>query len=458
MSFLKKFKRSGNSQKSTKKRLSKVIYTILSLIAVFVISFFSYIYANGSKIFDNGNSSPIFDIIKGEQSSILKEDRTNIVFLGRGGDNHPGGFLTDSIMVVSIDSKDKKLAMINVPRDLYVPIKGHGQAKINEAYADGYNDYMAKSCKSKKKDDCRNEAQKAAANLSRQTISEVFGVPIHYYVTADFEGFEKVIDELGGIDVNVEKTIYDPLFPADNMKSYAPFTLKAGQQHLSGVTALKYARSRETTSDFDRSRRQQQIILATKDKAISSGVLTNPKKIVSLTSILGDHLRTDLSSNEIKDLMTFVKDIDKSKIKNQILSTESGGPLVSDSSSGTYYIRTRKNNFDELHKIAENIFKEVDKTSVKIEITNGTKTASYATNLSTALTNDGYKPTLAKNTAETYKKTLIYDYSKGKQKDTVDYLKDLLDVVVVEKTPDSSISVDLKIIIGDDFKNINIKK
>lgn len=441
-----------------KKKTAKVVFVIIGLLLIFGVSFVGYLYATGSKIFDNGAGfSPFIKMIKGEQSDILKEERINIIFMGRGGANHPGGNLTDSMMLVSINTKTSQLAMMNIPRDLYVPIKGHGSAKINEAYADGYKDYLDKNCKKGDQKSCLNDAMAAGANLTRQTVSDITGVPVQYYVSIDFAGFEKIIDSLGGIDVYVDKAIYDPSYPADDMKGYAPFRVKEGQQHFDGKTALKYARSRETSSDFDRSRRQQQILEATKDKAAKLGMLSNPKQLLDVISIVSDHVRTDLSPDEIKTLADFSKNIDKSKIINKILSTDGTGPLVSDSSSGTYYIKTKSGNFSELQNIIKYIFNTESQEEAKIEILNGSKISGAGGKLSDSLKSAGYNVSNIATSKDSYKKTVIYDYSGGEIKNTLKFLKEGLDAEVVTKT-DATKKVDISVIIGDDYKGININK
>lgn len=441
-----------------KKRTGKVILTFFGLFFVFALSFLFYLYASGSKIFDRGAGfSPFIKMIKGEQSNILKEERVNILVMGRGGENHPGGLLTDSIMLVSIKPKENKVALMNIPRDLYVPIKGHGQAKINEAFADGYNDYMSKNCGKKTKDSCKREALAAGANLSRQTVSDVFGVPVHYYVSADFTGFEKLVDLFGGVDINVPQAIYDPRYPAPDMKGYQPFSIKAGQQHMDGKTALKYARSRESTSDFDRSKRQQLVLVAIRDKAVKNGVFSNPKKLLDTINIIADFIRTDMSPNDLKDLAEIAQKIDANSIKNQILSTDVGGPLVSDSSSGTYYIKTRAGNFSELQKIAQNIFQDsstVTSEEANIEILNGSKTSGTGSKLAAILENKGYSIVNIQTAKEPAKTTIIYDYSSGKMKETLKYLSEALDAEVTSKTAGAK-NVDISVVIGDNYTGIN---
>jgi len=249
-----------NSSKTSK--IVKWFILVFLLIGLGVGSWVGYTANRALKKItdDSGNSnSSLFSFLGDFDSNNLKgkaQGRTNILLLGMGGKNHPGGMLTDTMIVLSINYSEKKIGLISVPRDLWVPIPGFGSAKINEAYADGEKN---------------NTAQKTTGGggtLASRTVENILGIPIHYYVSADFDGFKKAVDTLGGVDIYVEKPIYDPFYPAANMINYDPFKIDAGQHHMDGALALKYARSRETTSDFDRSRRQQQVMSAMKDKKI----------------------------------------------------------------------------------------------------------------------------------------------------------------------------------------------
>lgn len=439
-----------------KRRPWKIFFLILGVLGICLISFVAYIYANGSKVFDNGfGANSIARAIKGDKLNGENDGRVNIVFLGRGGDNHPGELLTDSLMVVSLNTKDKKMATFSLPRDLYVPIKGHGSARINEAYKNGYEDYMAKSCKKKNKADCKNDASVAGSQLTAETMSNILGIPIQYYVLADFEGFRKLVNKIGGIDINVEKALYDPSYPAEDMLHFDPFKISAGQQHMDGNIALKYARCRKGNcgDDFGRAKRQQEIILAIKDKASSSGVLTNPKKILDIVNIIGNHVRTSLSPNDIKTLADRVKEDSQNGIISGVISDATGGLLVSDSSSGTYYLKPKSGNFDNIKNYAKNIFNETVNTTekAKLEVLNGSKTAGLAMKAADKIEKDGYAVVNIENAPTKYAKTIIHDYSSGKQKTTLDYLKNKFKAEVVQKTPNSSSKTDITLIIGDDY-------
>lgn len=439
-----------------KKKGWKIAFIILGVILIFVFSFAAYLYSTGAKVFENGITGKSLlqtiygkNLIKGEA-----ENRTNILLLGMGGLSHPGGLLADSIMVLSIQPNEKKAAVISIPRDLLVPIPGNKDDKINSSFADGYNAYISKNC-AKKPASCRSDAISAGANLTSTVVSNILGVPIHYYVTADFEGFEKVIDQMGGIDVFVDKAIYDPLFPAKDMKNYAPFKITAGQHHMDGATALKYARSRETTSDFDRAARQQKVMVAVKEKAGQLGFISDSSKMVSIITTLGDSLKTNFTISEIKSFAAIIKDVSATDAITKVLSTAPDGFLV-DHNNGTYYQKPKSGTFKEIQDYIKNIFSKTPVVApAKIEVLNGSKTASAALKLSDLLKTYNYNVVSYNSTTNTAK-TIIYDYSSGKQKETLDYLKSGLNATVVQKTAANS-KIDITIVLGNDYTGFSKK-
>lgn len=384
---------------------------------------------NGVFSFFSDNHTPL----KGES-----DGRTNILILGMGGSNHPGGLLSDTILVMSIEWKTKKVAMISVPRDLWVPIEGRGSGKINEAHA--YGESNAKTTG-------------GGGKVAGDTVSKVLGIPMHYFITVDFEGFKKIVDSVGGIDVTVEKNLYDPYYPADNMIDYSPFKITAGEHHLDGASALKYARSRETTSDFDRSRRQQIVIAALKQKMLTANVLANPKKLTDLLGILGNHVRTDMSAGDIKVFWDAVKDLDMTNIINKVLDTAAGGPLVSSTSSGGAYIIIPKKgatNFTDLQAIAKNIFDTVttaDKADSKIEVLNGSGQAGQGTLVADALKKLGYTITNVDNTTKTAK-SIVYNCGGTTSQSTA--TKIASDIHTLSENKTSCGSVDIQVVIGQD--------
>ncbi len=261
----------------------------------------------------------------------LKSDngRVNILLLGVGGEGHDGPYLSDSIILASIDKKGQDVALINIPRDLWVPDLSQ---KINAAYAFG------------------QEKDKKGLEVAKKTVSGLFGVPIHYGFRIDFNGFKKAIDLVGGLDINVENSFTDPTYPVvgkendtcgiqiENKNSdvyfidasrsaillteennpffcrYEVLTFEKGQTHVDGKTALKFVRSRHgdngENSDFARSARQEKVLTAFKQKIFSTETLLNPKKIADLVSAFSNSIDTDIKT---EDIPVFAKLVQKSK-------------------------------------------------------------------------------------------------------------------------------------------------
>ncbi|MCL5407027.1 MAG: LCP family protein [Patescibacteria group bacterium] len=392
---------------------------------------------------DGNNKSSLLSFLGDFNSTNIKgksEGRTNILILGMGGGNHPGGNLSDTMIVASIDYKDNKLGLMNIPRDLWVPIPGFGHAKINEAYADGEKNKSTAG---------------SGGQLSSKTVENILGIPIHYYLRLDFEGFKKLVDTVGGVDVYVEKDLSDPYYPADNMIDYSPFKISTGNHHLDGALALKYVRSRETTSDFDRSRRQQQVMAAVKEKILTLDILANPKKVTDLINILGDHIRTNMQVDELYALWNASKSIDMTNVTNKVLDTSPNGPLTSSQDYRGYYIYPRKgiDNFTELQLMAKNLFQagsSSDINSAKVEILNGTSRSGTASTVSQYLKSYGYNVTKIDTARNKVSKTIVYDYSGGKYhvlaQAIADQLKASLD------TKEGSIpNIDIQVIVGEDY-------
>lgn len=415
---------------------------------IFLIVFFAIIlgvgfwlgsifYRSVNKITADSGKNGFFSIFDSGSDIKGKSDgRTNILLLGNGGTNHPGGGLSDTMIVVSINWESKKIAMISVPRDLWVQVPNYGYTKINAAFSYGNQNPKTTG---------------GGGKVSSDVISEVLGIPIHYYISIDFAGFEKIVDEVGGVDVMVEKDLYDPYFPADNMIDYEPFRIKAGLQHMNGETALKYARSRETTSDFDRSKRQELVLVAVKEKILSSETLSNPIKITDLFNILGDHVRTSLSVGEIKSLWNEAKGIDTQNITNKVLDTSPNMPLTALQDERGYIIVPKKGigNYTDLHKIAQNIFSETQQApELKVSVLNGTKKEGLATQISQLLQSYGYEIYYVGNASTQTAQTTIYNCDGLAATTSVADLAKTLNAKISTKT--SCGGADIQIVMGQD--------
>jgi polyisoprenyl-teichoic acid--peptidoglycan teichoic acid transferase len=193
-------------------------------------------------------------------ATALPTARVTVLLLG--SDNRPNEPVgrTDTMMVLTVDPQTHTAGMISLARDLLVPLPGYTNvAKINSAHVLG---------------DVYKYPGGGPA-LARATVSSFIGHPIDYYVRISFDGFRQIIDQMGGIDIDVPKAINDPLYPDMNY-GYDPLYIPAGRIHMDGALALKYARTRHEDSDYGRARRQQQVVLAVKQK------LTQPDQLALL--------------------------------------------------------------------------------------------------------------------------------------------------------------------------------
>ncbi len=182
-------------------------------------------------------------------TSLSTTTRNTVVILGYGGPDHDGPYLTDSILLISQNPQDGSTALISVPRDLWVqvPANSGNYAKINTVFSYGVS----------------NGGRDVGGELAAQKVATVLGIPVPYWVSIDFTGFDKLIDQIGGVDINVPDDFSASLSP-----TYAPAVMfHSGQQHMDGATALLFARARycqpaQEASDFARSARQQLLVRA----------------------------------------------------------------------------------------------------------------------------------------------------------------------------------------------------
>jgi LCP family protein required for cell wall assembly len=379
------------------------------------------------------------------------DGRINVLILGIGGAGHEGPNLSDTLIVMSIDPKTKDAAMLSVPRDLYVKIPATGKygtqySKINSANALG------------------------GPELAEKVVSNVIGVPIHYYVQVDFSGFKQAIDAVGGVDINVPQSIYDATYPCDNEKGgYCPFSIKAGQQHMTGTVALRYSRTRHTISDFGRAANQQLVISALKTKATQLSTLTNPVKLMGLIDSLGSHVKTDMQPNEIVKMASIAKDIDSSKVANKVLDTTGTDSLLIDGSgqiAGAGSIELpRAGNFDysDIHDFVKNIFVDhyITDENAKIEVQNGSGVNGAAGQIVKSLKAAHYNVGDAVTADQIYSQTVIYDYTGGKKPYTINYLERRFGVKAKRMTAPSPTTdatgktvatPEIRIILGSDYK------
>lgn len=293
-----------------------------------------------------GAHSIVAPVIKAERHTLLGEEngRTNILLLGKADDHSAGHLLTDTIIIVSLDFKHRKVALLSLPRDLYVKIPGTQTfTKLNAIY----------------QYDIKNET---GSDTVREVVQNITNLPIHYFAALDYSGFKSIVDALGGVNVSVERDLYDPRYPGPNY-SYETFEIKKGWQKLDGETALKYVRERhnDPEGDFGRAKRQQAVLQAMRERATSLKVLLNPIALSNILDTLGDHIRTDIPLEEIETLPQLSQEFDTKNISTAVVDAWKPESLLRVShvpvgDVAMFILVPRSGNWNEIQTLAENIF------------------------------------------------------------------------------------------------------
>lgn len=376
------------------------------------------------------------------------ENRINILLLGMGGLGHDGPYLTDTIILASFDPKQKKIALLSIPRDLVMPIPGYGWRKINNANAYG---------------ELENPGH--GAELSVKTISTVLSIPIHYYVRIDFAGFKEFIDDLGGVEVCVGNAFTDTQFPDENYGTQT-ISFNTGCQHMDGQRVLEYTRSRHGNnnegSDFARSRRQQEVLMAAKSELFSASTLLNPITLTRLYSQYTDHIATSLEMWEMIRLAQLSRGLNKENITSQTLTNEPGG-LLEDviGDDGAFLLQPPGGNYNDIRKLVATMLDtnaiptaevttnptlvipdvpaasaDIQAEKATIEIRNGTFSVGLAGAVQQRLiAMKLLVPTVGNAPFRDFERTVIYDLSNGTATKTTAFLAEKLQGTVTTDAP-----------------------
>ncbi len=330
--------------------MQKVVAVLIIVIAVFLGLASYHVVRSGNAVLKGlSNSSILGEFTSFIQSGDKKlvgeqEDRVNILLIGIGGEGHEGGQLADTLIVASIKPSTNEVALLSIPRDLTVNIPGYGERKINGANAFAELD----------------DLPGGGGAFTSRILSSLLNISIPYYVRIDFSGFKQIVDDVGGVDIDVERAFTDIQYPTLNFK-YQTISFKKGMQRMDGERSLKYVRSRHGNngegSDFARSRRQQKVLLALKDKILSLKLLTNPEATSKVAEDLGNHIATNLKLWEMLRLRTFADKIGNSEVTTKVLeNTEAGMLKAAKGIDGAYILIPRAKDFSEISDFMNHIF------------------------------------------------------------------------------------------------------
>lgn len=367
-----------------------------------------------------------------------EKNRINILLLGVGGEGHDGAQLSDTIILASIDRTTNHVALLSIPRDLAYPLGGGVFEKINAVQAYFERDYPGEG-----------------AVRTAQAFSTLLETPIDHVVRIDFNGFAEFINALGGIDVAVERAFSDPQYPTQD-DGWMMVSFKKGLQHMDGQTALRYARSRHGNngegSDFARSRRQQLILLAVREKLLRLNTLGDPRKLAAVYSAITNHIQSDLSPWEAMKLAPMVKEFSAERVTMHVLDDAPGHELVSANVNGAFMLFPRKPDWSEIREIAQHPFASttVATSSTQpvvvrnvIEVKNGTLRTGFAAQMAAKLEQQGYEVKSFGNAIRRgIEETLIYDLTNGRKQQELRKLQRSLNATVSLSLPDASTTKD----------------
>lgn len=375
-------------------------------------------------------------------------ERVNMLLLGIDQRcEEDGPTRTDTMMVLTLDPVGLSAAALSLPRDLWVEIPAFGVDRINQAnFLGEVYDYPG-----------------GGPGLAVETVEAALGIKIDYYVTVNFDAFVQLVDQVGGIEIVVPETIDDPNYP-DNCYGYDPFHIEAGQHELDGQMALKYARTRATFGgDVDRAARQQQVILAVRDKVLKLNMA--PQLLSSapeMWRILQNNVETNLSLNESLQLALLAQDIPRENIRTEVLNYDYVyNEVTPDGQAVLVPVRDEIRILrDQLFAppaiptpVIENLPQLMSEEQARVAIHNGTQVFGLAgATRDYLLGHDINVVEVGNADSSEYQSTQVIDF--GSHPGTALYLTRLMNIppLNISNSPQSEGEYDILVILGGDWQ------
>ncbi len=379
------------------------------------------------------------------------EERLNILLIG--ADKQGGGHRTDSLITVSIDPVTKKVAMFSLPRDTVdVPLPpGPGRALWGREFRQKINGFYVQNYK--RADVWPGKQSVRGYNALKSVLGELYDLDIKYFVEVDFDGFKAVIDAVGGVTVNVQTPVVDDEYPIGvkrNTRLYIP----SGLQHMNGSQALRYARSRNTSSDFDRGARQQRILLSMREQADPAVLLP---RLPELVDALEQSVKTDIPLDQIPKLLGLATEIDTKNIRSYVFSPPSYSRDTCSDPRGCVVIP----DIDAIRRSVSNAFRvdpelEARREALAAEgaqvwVVSGLSDRDVGTRLAGYLEIQGLEASAPRAKPEgavpADTKIVVYNGAEAGLAQTIAYLEDRFKVTV-ELADDPAVRADVVITIG----------
>jgi LCP family protein required for cell wall assembly len=394
------------------------------------------------------NGTPVTDNTPPPVSASLGQP-LNILLIGV--DKRPindDGVRSDTLIVVHLDPQERWASMLSIPRDSVVNVPHLGTSKINAAFSYGYTyaeDIYGRG----------TDPDAGGGALAAQAVEEFLGVPIDYVAQVDFNGFEQIVNAIGGVMLDIERPLLDSEYPTDNFgveRVYIP----AGLQVLDGRHALIYARSRHSSNDFDRSRRQQQVLKALLNQVRERGVLENAAALPAWTDVLAKNVRTTLPLTDLtmlNSLANFAQNLSGDRIVQLSINPNDVAVDFEDGSDIYWNAQDVQNQVKRwlAGPNAANI------ENSKVQVLNGAAVQGIAGQVSQYLTAQGFDVLTPSNAPYVFEQTMIFDY--GDHPQTRQRLANLMGLSpnaiqapAGDDAPWVEDGVDVVVVVGTDYK------
>ncbi len=468
---------SSPQKHSRRFRIIRLFLLLFFVGGLFVTGVFGYkIIAAGNSISTAkqsilGQLSDLF-LKSGKELQGETEGQINILLLAVGGEGHSGENLADTIMVASIRPRENAVALFSIPRDLYVQVPGQEfYSKLNAVHAYG-----------------ESGKQGGGPELLKEKVEEITGLPVHYFARVDFTAFKKIVDAIGGVNITIENGFFD---------YWHKISFPKGTETMNGDRALAYVRARYIEGpeggDFKRAARQQQMLVAIRDKVFSLNTALDFTAINGILESVSEDIRTSMQLWEMKRFFEIARQLNTSSMKSIVLTTGPRGVLVGDTvvlgGVPASVLKPRTGDYSEIQSLAQNMFSEgvgrtiaetSNQTSTQptigpegllpttpsptpapeqaaaakptIEVRNGTSVNGLAKNIGDQLKSEGYEVIAVANAAtNTIEKTVIYA-PKVTQADSAQHIASLLEASSETDIPasETQTSADILIVLGKD--------
>ena len=363
-----------------------------------------------------------------------------INFLLIGSDKRPGtSFRTDTMVIAILRPKEGQVSLISIPRDLWVYIPNWENQRVNTAYQHGISvGYPG-----------------GGPGLLKDTIEYNLGIHIDHTAMVDFDGFRKIVDTLGGVDIPVscpytDWRLINPSYDPENEDNWFLYTVNPGIVHMDGDLALWYARSRQKSSDFDRGRRQQEVLRAIFTQALQTGTL---KRIPELYNNVKDSVETDLGLTDVLQLSLYAPKMTNADIRSYYIRPPYVTSWITD--GGAYVLSPNQELLSQLLTEALSpSTRTVQRQTVTIEVMNGTSIPGYETLASTRLNYAGFETKIVPSDRQDYAYSVLIDRSAAQDRSVSDTILNVMGILPggLIPAPEANPSADYLLILGYDYQ------